>query len=100
KTIEAFTALANPGPQYELIGRVQITVLSIALLSVQCRGTWVYNLTGDYERFLATRLAGDNPQQATAYLLHTGVIHRAIVPEPLPQDPDYIHFRVAIENPG
>jgi hypothetical protein len=99
EAFEAFTTLANPGPSYEMLGAVQTTVVSATPFLVQCHATWVYHLTGDYERYIAARIAGESPRQATAYLLHTGFVRRTVVTENLPKDPDYIHFRVVVEGP-
>lgn len=78
------------------MGEVQVQLASVTPLTVSCRGLWAYILSPDYEQFLAERIAGDSPQQARKYLLHTGVLTRATVSQPLPQDPAHIHFQVFI----
>jgi hypothetical protein len=91
-----FTEQTAPGANYQLIGEVQVQLVSVAPLTVSCRGLWAYALSQDYEQFLAQQVAGDNPQQARKYLLHTGFLSRATVPDTLPQDPAHIHFQVFI----
>lgn len=100
KALAAFTALAHPGPSYEMLGALQTTVVSVTPFLARCHATWVYHLTGDDERSLAAHIAGDSPRKATVYLLRTGFIRRAAVTANLPRDPDYIHFRVMVEGPG
>ncbi len=91
-----FTAQTRPGPQYELVGTVQTTIESGSPFTVSCSGLWVYSLSQDYERYLAERIAGDNPEQAKAYLLKTGFITHVTITQDLPKDPDYIHFQVVV----
>lgn len=91
-----FIAQTTPGMQYQLVGSVQVQVVSVTPLTVSCRGLWTYTLSQDYEQFLAEQIAGDSPQQARKYLLHTGFLTRATVPDKLPQDPAHIHFQVFI----
>jgi hypothetical protein len=96
RATQAFAAQASPGASYHLVGKVQVQVVSATPLTVSCRGLWAYTLSPDYEQFLAERIAGDSPQQARKYLLHTGFLTRAIVPDTLPRDPAHIHFQVFI----
>ncbi len=96
RATQAFIAQASPGVPYHLVGEVQVQVVSTTPLTVSCRGLWAYTLSPDYEQFLAERIAGDSPQQARKYLLHTGFLTRAIVPDTLPRDPAHIHFQVFI----
>ncbi len=91
-----FTRQTAPGVNYQLVGKVQVQLVSVTPLTVSCRGLWAYILSPDYEQFLAQRIAGDNPQQANKYLLQTGFLTRATVPEKLPQDPAHIHFQMLI----
>ena len=91
-----FTKQTAPGTQYQLVGEVQVQLVSVTPLTVSCRGLWACALSQDYEQFLAEQIAGDSPQQAKKYLLQTGFLTRATVPEKLPQDPAHIHFQVFI----
>jgi Baseplate J-like protein len=93
---QAFAAQTAPSAQYQLVGEVQVQVVGVTPLTVSCRGLWAYALLPDYEQFLAEKIAGDSPEQAKQYLLQTGVLTRATVPEKLPQDPGHIHFQVFI----
>lgn len=96
KATAIFTQQTNPGANYELLSTTQPQVLQIAPVTVRMSGTWVYTLSADYEQFLAQQIAGDNPQDARAYLLHTGVLTKVTVPAPLPKDPGHIHFILLI----
>jgi hypothetical protein len=91
-----FTQQTSPGANYQLVGEVQVQLVSVAPLTVSCRGLWAYTLSQDYEQFLAEQIAGDSPQQAQKYLLQTGLLTRAMVSQKLPQDPAHIHFQVLI----
>jgi hypothetical protein len=91
-----FTQQTAPGAQYQLLGEVQVQIVSAMPLTVSCRGLWVFTLSQDYEQFLAEQVAGHTPTQARKYLLQTGWLTRATVPEPLPPDPAHIHFQVLI----
>ncbi len=91
-----FSAHTAPGAQYHLIGEAQVQIIRVAPLTVSCRGLWAYSLSQDEEQFLAERIAGETPQQATKYLLETGFLARATVPDKLPQDPAHIHFQVFV----
>lgn len=93
---QAFTTQTSPGAQYQLIGEVHIQLASMTPLTVSCRGLWAYILSPDYEHFLAQQIAGDSPQQAQKYLLQTGFLTRATVPDKLPPDPAHIHFQMLI----
>lgn len=91
-----FLQQTSPGPNYELIGEVKAQLVSMTPVTVSCRGLWAYNPSPDYKQFLAQQIAGDNPQQAKKYLLQTGFLTQALVPEQLPRDPAHIHFKVLI----
>jgi hypothetical protein len=91
-----FTQQTAPGTNYQLVGEVQVRVMGVSPLIVSCTGLWAYTLSQDYEQFLAEKIAGDSPQQAQKYLLQTGFLTRAIVPEKLPPDPAHIHFQAFI----
>jgi hypothetical protein len=91
-----FTKQTSPGAQYQLVGEVQVQLVSVTPLTVSCHGLWAYNLSQDYEQFLAEQIAGDSPQQARKYLLQTGLLTRATVPQKLPPDPAHIHFQIFI----
>jgi hypothetical protein len=79
------------------LGDVQVRVIGVSPLTVSCRGLWAYELSQDYEQFLAEKIAGDSPEQARKYLLQTGFLTHATVPEKLPLDPAHIHFQVYID---
>lgn len=96
QAIALFTHQTAPGANYQLVGEVQVQLVSVAPLTVSCRGLWAFSLSQDYEQFLAQKIAGDSPQQARKYLLQTGFLTRATVPDKLPQDPAHIHFQVFI----
>ena len=88
----ALTAQTSPGAHYLLLGTVTPTLTSVAPMTVTIHGLWVYNLSQSYEQFLASHIAGDSPQQARTYLLHTGCIVRVNVTRQLPKDPQHIKF--------
>jgi hypothetical protein len=90
---QAFTAQTKPGTRYTLVGSLQSTVASVTPLTVHLTGSWVYVISQEYEQYLAENIVGDTPQQATAYLLKTGAIAQASVPNTLPQAM-YITFLV------
>jgi len=92
-----FTQQTAPGANYQLVGEVQVQLVGVTPLTVSCRGLWAYTLSQDYEQFLAGQIAGDSPQQARKYLLHTGLLSDATVPDTLPPDPAHIHFQVLID---
>jgi baseplate J-like protein len=91
-----FTKQTAPGANYQLAGEVQVQLVGVTPLTVSCRGLWAYALSQDYQQFLAEQIAGDSPQQAQKYLLQTGLLTRATVPDTLPPDPAHIHFQVLI----
>lgn len=92
----ALTSQTNPGANYELVNWTPPQVVSVTPLTVRLSGTWVYVLPPDYEQFLAQQIAGQSPEDAHAYLLHTGFVRRATVPAALPKDPGHIHFLILI----
>ncbi len=91
----AFTT-TRPGKLYELVGSVHTTVMSVSPFLVRVSGSWAYVFSQDDEQYLATQIAGDTPAQAKAYLLRTGVVSQATVPQTLPQDPSHIQFVILI----
>jgi Baseplate J-like protein len=92
-----FRTQTAPGAPYQLVGTVQVQLVSGTPLTVLCHGLWIYTLSQDYQQLLAQQLAGDNQAQAREYLLATGFITRATVPAvPLPKDPAHIHFETLI----
>ncbi|MGH2495090.1 MAG: baseplate J/gp47 family protein [Ktedonobacteraceae bacterium] len=91
-----FRQQTAPGTNYQLMGKIQVQLVSMAPLIVLCHGLWVSILSPDYEQFLAQQIAGDSPQQARKYLLETGFLTRAMVPDKLPPDPAHIHFQMLI----
>jgi hypothetical protein len=93
-----FTNATKPGTGFQLIGSVQATVTSVSPVTAQMRGLWVYALSQGYEGYLAQQIAGDTPNQARAYLLKTGFITQAAIPQTLPKDPYHIHFLQVIGN--
>lgn len=84
----------KPGPHFELAGVVQVTIDSVSPFTVAVQGRWRYQLSAEEKQTLAQHIAGDSPQAARAYLLHTGIISRATVSQPLPKDPQHITFVV------
>jgi Baseplate J-like protein len=91
-----FARQTAPGSHYQLVGEIQVQVVSVTPFTVSCRGLWVYNLPEDYEQFLAEQVAGHTPAQARKYLLQVGVFTRVMVSEQLPPDPAHIRFQVMI----
>lgn len=96
KATETYITEDNPGMLYRLVGSVQVRVLSVSPFTVGCSGTWAYLLTQGYQRYHATRFAGDTPEQAKRYLLNTGFIGQVMIAQNLPKDADYIRFRVFV----
>lgn len=88
------TGKTRPGPHFQLAGAVQVTIDSLSPFTVSIRGLWRYYLSPGEEQVLAQHIAGDSPQVARAYLLHTGVITSATVSQPLPKDPQHIQLLV------
>jgi len=86
----------RPGTHYQPVGSVQTSTVTVSPFVAQVSGTWVYILSQDYEQFLAQEIAGDTPAQAKAYLLQTGFVSQATVPQSLPEDPGHIHFQLLI----
>jgi len=96
KATATFRARTGPGSHYMLTGSVQVSIINIAPFVVRCKGIWAYILTHSYQRELASKIAGDTPEQAKAFLLHTGVISYARVAQNIPKDPDHVRFVVFI----
>ncbi len=92
----AFTTAARPARGYQLLGRIQTSITGVRPFQVKVTGMWVYTITPTYEQYLAERIAGETPQQARTYLLETGVIAQATIPNTLPQAM-YIKFLVLVE---
>lgn len=91
-------AQTKPGAAYQLLGNVQIRILSVSTWRVVCMGIWVYRFSQGYQQFLAEQIAGESPQEARSYLLRTGVIRQATIRQTLPKDPAHIHFLVVVES--
>ena len=85
----------RPGVKYRLVGTVQTSVTSVTPLTVTLSGKWAYTFSPDYQDFLAEHIQGDTPAQARAFLLNTGVISYASVPNTL-ASADYIDFLVLV----
>jgi hypothetical protein len=97
-------ALHEQSEHYSLSGEVQTTIPTVILdpttgsyrLSVQSRGTWIYQLSQAELSHLAARIAGRSPKQATQLLrLSAGVQDVSlsnIGGATLPSDPQKIHF--------
>jgi hypothetical protein len=88
----AFTT-TKPAPRYHISGSLQTTFHGVSPLAVTINGTWVYTFSTEYEQDLAQHIQGDTPAQARTYLLKTGVISWASVPNTLPAS-TYIQFVV------
>ena len=85
----------QPGKQYHVIGSIETTFQSVSPLTVTIIGKWAYTFTPAYEQLLAQHIQGDSPAKAQAYLLNTGVISYASVPNTL-ASADYINFLVLV----
>lgn len=92
--IEAFTR-TRPGATYHIVGSVQTTFQSVSPLTVTLSGKWAFTFSQGYQDFLAEHIQGDTPEKAKAYLLTTGVISYASVPNTL-ASADYINFLVLV----
>jgi len=90
----AFTK-TRPGRNYHIVGSVQTTLRSVSPLTVTLRGTWAFTFSQGYQAYLAEHIQGDDPAKARAYLLSTGVISYASVPNTL-ASADYINFFVLV----
>lgn len=90
----AFTK-TRPGATYHIVGNIQTTVKSVSPLTVTLSGTWAYTFSQSYQDYLAEHIQGDNPEKARVYLLKTGVIFYASVPNTL-ASADYINFFVLV----
>src|SRR6266849_788103 len=96
--IKAATAAfmkTRPATTYHIVGSVQTRVKSVTPLTLALSGKWVYTFSQGYLEFLAQEIQGDSPAKARAYLLKTGVISYASVPNTL-ASADYINFLVLI----
>jgi hypothetical protein len=97
---QLFTTQTAPGKHYKLVGSLTSTIVSLYPLTVSLTGSWVYALNSDDQQSLAQAIQGETPAQARAYLLKTGVIAQASVPNTLPPAM-YIQFLVlACRNVG
>jgi hypothetical protein len=93
--IAAFTK-TRPGANYHIVGSsLQTTLRSVSPLTVTLSGKWAFTFSQDYQDHLAERIQGDTPEKARAYLLRTGVISYASVPNTL-ASADYINFYVLV----
>lgn len=92
-----FTTQTKPGAYYTLVGNLTSTIVSVTPLTVHLTGSWVYVISQEYEQDLAQHIAGDTPAQARTYLLHSGVIAQASVPNTLPPAM-YITFLVLVQE--
>ena len=90
----AFTQ-AQPGKPYHVVGSIETTVQQVSPLTVTITGKWAYTFTPAYEQLLAQHIQGDSPAKAQAYLLNTGVISYASIPNTL-ASADYINFLVLV----
>lgn len=90
----AFTK-TRPGESYHVVGRLQTSLISVTPLTVILSGKWAFTFSQDYQDFLAEQIQGDTPEKARAYLLQTGVISYASVPNRL-ASADYINFYVLV----
>jgi len=92
---QLFTVQTKPGKQYTLGGSLTATIVRVPPLTVALTGSWVYVLSQDEQQSLAQAIQGETPAQARAYLLRTGVIAQASVPNTLPPAM-YINFLVLV----
>lgn len=83
QALRAFSQ-TRPGTTYHLVGSVQTTLQSVLPLAITVSGKWAYTFTSDYEQFLAQAIQGESPAKARGYLMETGVISYASVPNTLP----------------
>lgn len=90
----AFTN-TRPGRNYHIVGSVQTTLRSVSPFSVTLSGKWAFTFSQGYQDSLAQHIQGDDPAKARAYLLRTGVISYASVPNTL-ASADYINFLVLV----
>jgi hypothetical protein len=90
-----FTAQTKPGAHYTLVGSPTSTIVRVPPLTVHLTGAWVYVISQEYEQDLAQHIEGDTPAQARTYLLHSGVISQASIPNTLPPAM-YINFLVLV----
>jgi hypothetical protein len=90
----AFTR-TRPGATYHIVGDVQTTVQHLSPFTMTLRGKWAFTFSQGYQDYLAQHIQGDDPAKARAYLLNTGVISYASVPNTL-ASADYIDFFVLV----
>lgn len=95
RATQLFTAQTAPGKHYKLVRSLTATIVSVTPLTVRLVGSWVYVLSQEYEQSLAQAIQGDTPAKAKAYLLKTGVILQASIPNTLPPAM-YIQFLVLV----
>ena len=92
------TAVFNatrPGKQYELVEKVQTTVVSVTPFLVHVSGSWAYVFSQDDEQLLAQHIQGETPAQARAYLLKTGLVSRVTITQ-TQSLPDFYHIRFVV----
>ena len=90
----AFTK-TRPGVSYHIVGDVQTTFQNVSPVTVTLSGKWAFTFSQSYQDSLAEQIQGDTPAKARAYLLKTGVISYASIPNTL-ASADYINFFVLV----
>ena len=93
---------------YSQLSGIQATVQKTApasqpgtyQITVQSRGTWVYQFSAATLSHLAKSIAGKNIQQAIPFLLHTAGIQQVSFSASgsLPSDPQKIHFLFLVQQ--
>ncbi len=92
------TAVFNatrPGHQFERVGSVRTTLVSVTPLLVRVSGSWESVFTPDDEQWFAQHIQEETPQQARAYLLRTGLVSRVTI-TPAQSLPDWYHIKFLI----
>ncbi len=90
----AFTA-TRPGRQYQIIGQVLTSIVTVSPLTVHLTCAWAVVFTQNDEQLLAEKIAGDTPDQGRKVLEQIGVIAYASIPGTLPPAM-YITFLVLV----
>lgn len=90
----AFTE-TRPRARYHLVSSLQTSLISVTPLTVRLSGKWAFTFSQGYQDYLAEQIQGDDPQKARAYLLNTGVVSYASVPNRL-ASAEYINFLVLV----
>ncbi len=87
----------RPGHQFERVGSVRTTLVSVTPLLVRVSGSWESVFTPDDEQWFAQHMQGETPAQARAYLLHTGLVSRVTITQSqAPSLPDWYHIKFLI----